>query len=272
MIEKIGHIKNPLTVIAAFAGFAEVSGTVVLPFLEKDIQYTYVWFLMLFPTALVGVFFATLALNHVVLYAPSDYTDPNSFERLFKQSKPSVRLEKIEDEVREAESEEVQGEGDVPGSLEVTSPGIVANQLDAASLVNSPALLAEELLIARLSKERGLSLARSVSPAKFPSISFDGVAITRDALVIVETKFYRKSGPSLATAKREMSKVGAFLDSLGDQPRSTTMVWAIALDYPTDDVRVHRIRRTLNRAAMDFSFNVEVVFYEFAQLVSSTTR
>lgn len=56
MIEKIGHIKNPLTVIAMFAGIAEVSGTIVLPFVTPATQGTYVWFLMIFPCLLVTLF------------------------------------------------------------------------------------------------------------------------------------------------------------------------------------------------------------------------
>ncbi|MBZ7924357.1 hypothetical protein LAC81_26890 [Ensifer adhaerens] len=270
MIEKIGHIKNPLTVIAAFAGFAEVSGTVILPFLEKDIQYTYVWFLMLFPTALVGIFFTTLALNHVVLYAPSDYSDPNSFERLFEQSKPSVRLEKINIEATESEATTEQSLEDAAAQDGPTFVG--ADEPGKPLLASSPALLAEELLIARYSKDRGISLARGVSPAKLPNIGFDGVAITSDSVVIVETKFYRKSGPSLATAKREMGKVAAFVSSLANQSRSVTMVWAIALDYPVNDPRVHQIKRTLKRASLEFPFKVEVVFYEFNELVGSATR
>lgn len=38
MLERIGHIKNPLTVIAMFAAIAEVSGTVVLPMVEVSVQ------------------------------------------------------------------------------------------------------------------------------------------------------------------------------------------------------------------------------------------
>lgn len=44
MLERIGHVKNPLTIIALFAGLAEVSGTIVLPFLNNDVQSLYVWF------------------------------------------------------------------------------------------------------------------------------------------------------------------------------------------------------------------------------------
>lgn len=57
MVEKIGHIKNPLTVIAIFAGIAEISGTIVLPFISEENQATYIWFLMSFPFFLVLVFF-----------------------------------------------------------------------------------------------------------------------------------------------------------------------------------------------------------------------
>ncbi len=79
MIEKIGHIRNPLTVVGIFAAIAEVSGTVVLPFIDTSHQGTYVWFLMLFPVFLVAVFFITLNFNNKVLYAPSDYRDDKSF-------------------------------------------------------------------------------------------------------------------------------------------------------------------------------------------------
>ena len=56
MIEKIGHIKNPLTVIAMFAGIAEVSGSAVLPFIASENQKLYIYFLMCFPILLIILF------------------------------------------------------------------------------------------------------------------------------------------------------------------------------------------------------------------------
>ena len=85
MIEKIGPVKNPLTIIAIFAGIAEVSGTVVLPFLSEGNQSVFIWFLMFFPAILVGLFFLTLNFNHKVLYAPSDYSDEANFMKFTKQ-------------------------------------------------------------------------------------------------------------------------------------------------------------------------------------------
>lgn len=48
MLEKFGIIKNPLTIVAIFAGIVELSGTQILPELEKENQRLYIWFLMFF--------------------------------------------------------------------------------------------------------------------------------------------------------------------------------------------------------------------------------
>jgi hypothetical protein len=79
MTEKVGLIKNPLTIIAIFAGIAEVSGTIVLPFVSPTNQQLFIWFLISFPSLLVITFFATLNFNNKVLYAPSDYKDEANY-------------------------------------------------------------------------------------------------------------------------------------------------------------------------------------------------
>lgn len=79
MTEKIGLIKNPLTIIAIFAGIAEVSGTIVLPFIAQANQPIFIYFLISFPSVLVFLFFVTLNFNNKVLYAPSDYQDESNY-------------------------------------------------------------------------------------------------------------------------------------------------------------------------------------------------
>ncbi|MEZ5324226.1 MAG: helix-turn-helix domain-containing protein [Verrucomicrobiales bacterium] len=79
MIEKVNHVSNPLTVIAIFAGLAEVAGSIALVAVDPSIQSTFVWFVMFFPIGLVVLFFATLNFNPRVLYAPSDFKDEENF-------------------------------------------------------------------------------------------------------------------------------------------------------------------------------------------------
>jgi hypothetical protein len=73
------QIKNPLTLIAVFAGLAEVAATGVLPVLEGEVQNIFVWYVMLFPFLLVIAFFVTLNFNNRVLYAPADFRDERHF-------------------------------------------------------------------------------------------------------------------------------------------------------------------------------------------------
>ncbi|EPU4726656.1 hypothetical protein ACVXFK_004933 [Escherichia coli] len=57
MAGAISLVKNPLTIIAMFAGLAEVSGTAILPWISEPNQKIYIFFLMFFPTFLVSLFF-----------------------------------------------------------------------------------------------------------------------------------------------------------------------------------------------------------------------
>ena len=77
--ESLQQVKNPLTMIAIFAGLAEMAATAVLPILTGAVQSTFVWYVMFFPVFLVVCFFITLNFNHKVLYAPSDFKDERHF-------------------------------------------------------------------------------------------------------------------------------------------------------------------------------------------------
>lgn len=101
MVEKIGHIKNPLTIIAIFAAIAEISGTIVLPFIAPANQAVYVWFLMIFPVLLIMFFFLTLNFNHKVLYAPSDYKNEDNFLHSLSRATFTEKFRKIEAELAE---------------------------------------------------------------------------------------------------------------------------------------------------------------------------
>lgn len=101
MSEQIGHVKNPLTVISRFAAIAEISGTVVLPFIAPENQQTFIWFLMLFPALLVIAFFLTLNFNHKKLYAPSDYKDEKNFMDYLGIATPDETEEKLKGELKE---------------------------------------------------------------------------------------------------------------------------------------------------------------------------
>lgn len=65
MVDKIKRVSNPLTIIAIFAGLAEVAATIALGLIDQSIQRIFIWFVMLFPMLLVVSFllFCGLSLN-----------------------------------------------------------------------------------------------------------------------------------------------------------------------------------------------------------------
>jgi hypothetical protein len=138
MPKEMGHVKNPLTVIAIFAGIAETSGAAILPFLDKDIQGTFVWFLMFFPCLLIALFFGVLYKKHHVLYAPSDYKEDKSFVDLHFTTKVGFNILGRESPPIEAlptEAAEVRGGGEATEAAEV---GEHAKEQGAVSLQPSP--------------------------------------------------------------------------------------------------------------------------------------
>lgn len=62
--------RNPLALIAIFAGTIEASALASLPLLESAEKQIYVWFLVGFPPFLTLLFFITLNFNHRALFAP----------------------------------------------------------------------------------------------------------------------------------------------------------------------------------------------------------
>lgn len=91
MSDKFSAVKNPLTIIAIFSGIAEISGTAVLPLVAAENQKLFIWFLMIFPTYLVSLFFFTLHKKPSALYAPSDFTDEGNYMATISQLGIKIR-------------------------------------------------------------------------------------------------------------------------------------------------------------------------------------
>lgn len=198
MLDKIGHIKNPLTVIAMFAAIAEVSGTVVLPLVAESVQGLYVWFLMFFPCFLVLLFFITLWKDHAVLYAPSDYQSDKSFiEAKFKvrfDNETALTIEAPFSADR-AEQEVVQEAEVKPEPVVMAEDDAVMQEGGGAEDVSSDSeITLNQKLILKLSRGRIIrslanrikgSFKENVMPKEFPDITFGGVVESPDRISLV---------------------------------------------------------------------------------------
>ncbi|WP_432735714.1 hypothetical protein [Maridesulfovibrio sp. FT414] len=228
MVEKFGTVKNQLTIIAIFAGVAEISGTGILPFIAPNIQELYVWFLMIFPFTLVVIFFATLNLNHKVLYAPSDYKDENNFVKSFETASPEDTFNKNNDEIDAMASEEFKKLSKKEKKYTAISyERIIKNDIRATYL------LAEELVFAKLQQEFNGVTQREIVINKNPRFVFDGAITSPDGIKFIEVKYARKSTMNrLNDSIRAMEKGISYLDDTTKKKAKFILAIVTEEEYP----------------------------------------
>lgn len=255
MVEKIGHIKNPLTVIAMFAAIAEISGTTVLPFIESDNQSIYIWFLMIFPMFLVGIFFITLNFNHKVLYAPSDYKNEDNFLKSIGKATAQEKEEKLREEVEETEEQTDLSKTDAQKKEQLGSQTHNTTRQRNSELMAN-VTLAEKLAINKLSKELGTEFRTDVR-FETPSnrkIIFDGFAIQNDKLHVAEVKLFRSEHFSPAILDRLLLEIELMRSKLDD--KDIVLHFIAVIDNL--EVRKERVQERLSRYMERYNINVKL--------------
>lgn len=266
MVEKIGHIKNPLTVIAIFAALAEVSGTVVLPFLIEKTQELYVWFLMGFPLFLVTTFFFVLYTKNHVLYAPSDYKDEQTFRDLLVGA-PGAKVDRILSEVEQPMPDMSEGAALSSGALKTNVfPGVPSIEAFTRSF-RGDALLAEELVLARFSKDMGVRFDRNVALKGHQELVFDGVSAADEKVVVVEVRFTRAGMFPPDVIKEYFERASNFANALPAKLKEDVeFIYVIVTDR---DDRMDRIQKTIDRIreqALQYTFKTSIRFFKLQDL------
>jgi len=258
MVENIGTIKNPLTIIAMFAGIAEISGTVVLPFISPENQAIYIWFLMIFPFLLIIVFFLTLNFNHRVLYAPSDYKDEDNFIKSLQKATSIEKVLKLNEEVKEIETSE-------PEEI-VDSDNNTENKISYKNLVkrstHATYMLAEELTFEKLSKEFSSEIQREIKLGNNGNrYIFDGLVKEKGNTIAIEVKFFRTG--SVTRLKHSIDRIIASANFLPDiEKKNFRILFIIVTDQEKFSLDNIKKRFTLN----EYIVPVELRLYNLNEL------
>ena len=251
MLESIKKISNPLTIIAIFAGLAEVSGTVVLPFLKEDSQSLYVWFLMAFPTLLILLFFLTLNFNYKVLYAPSDFKDEDNFLKLFGKPTAEERVLKLNAEI-EAEEPSHKLEEEVGPKIDLRYRNVIRRNSASTHY------LAEELVITKLSQEFDEIDKEVMLRSGRSQFLFDAIAKKGKKVFAVEVK-YIKDGQSLKNVRSSLVKIQRTLQELpSDVDEPITVVLAIATDLAGNELQELKVEIDRSFSSVKFPYQVRV--------------
>jgi len=295
MNNKVGIIKNPLSVIAIFAGIAEISGTMVLPHINPANQALFIWFLMLFPFTLVVLFFITLNWNYKVLYAPSDFQDEGNFVNLQQASTSEVLL-KIEDSLSHEDNEtqsaisELNNNNstnttlthlsEITDKLESTlSKNIISSktqralQSDIIKRINNQrmkeARLLEKNLIAKIQNEFSNSISRDIKvESKNNKLIFDGVIQAGQKLTVFEVKRINLNTFNGSYLNRLLDNYKNFYSGLTKvQKNDFSLVFLVA----TDD-KIKDVKNQLEQLFSTIDFNHQIKLYSVDSLTEDNIQ
>lgn len=195
MRNKINHVRNPLTIIAIFAGISEISATAVLPFISESIQKVFIWFIILFPFVLLILFFITLWTKHQVLYAPSDYKSDENFLKVIPSTGFEIKKKLIEDtkELVEDSNKVIEKEKD---SKDMKTPIIKETAYDYENPgfdvgAHENFALAEQLYLNKLKDQyNGNFNSQSTIQSGKLKIKVDGLSMSDDHWYLHEIKYF----------------------------------------------------------------------------------
>jgi len=275
MKDKITTIKNPLTVIAIFAGTAEISGTAILPFLEPANQQTYIWFLMLFPLLLIIFFFITLNWNHKVLYAPSDFSNEDNFVNILKKPTIQETLSEIESNLNDSDNKDSDEPNEKNESNTVeneksknTTKKDRKQQTEIIRNIHLQRLqeneLAELLVLNKLEKELKSPIQRDMKMEVGNStFIFDGVIQRGSDLTGIEIKYMRtKNAFNASMWNRLADRFENLYNSLNNfQKQSFSIIFAVVTDSD-----VQEIKTLIQQRFKNLNFPLEIRVYDFDNL------
>nr|WP_315185013.1 hypothetical protein [uncultured Albidiferax sp.] len=238
------HIKNPLSIIGIFAGLVEVIGIGTLPLLHVDIQSVYIWFLMFFPTLLVGAFFYTLIYHPKSLYAPGDFQHDASWlathfpPATANQIEQKMRFEIAAERQIAAESSVEILETPPVAAVNATLPPLRAEASGGLSLRepdNGTAFLeqVEGEVIKLIEQERGLEFKRNLHHDGNPPMVIDGMAAKGDQVVMIEVRFSASGTLPLDTIRKYLDRANIVYGVLTEMRKEKfEFIMAIAYQRP----------------------------------------
>ncbi len=287
MQNKIGIVKNPLSVIAIFAGIAEISGTMVLPHISPENQETFIWFLMTFPFSLVVLFFITLNWNYKVLYAPSDFKDEEHFVRLTKATQSDLINkfnEDFSDSIDDSKGDiatETLGfhisskdvERFVGNSVMKASTGKIRTKEERlkhkeirrsiSKLQLTESYLMADMVLNKIESKLGQVIERDMvfekGGQRFP---FDGVIKNGENITAIEIKVFNKNTLNADGWNRFVSRFDSFYSSLSDtEKKGFSLVLGFATEEPTEEMK-----NMLERRLANAKFNYFLEIYQVDEL------
>lgn len=245
--------RNPLGIIALFIvlvyGIAALVLGVSSEHLEAGERLPVVWFLVIYPFFVLGIFYWLVARHHTKLYAPIDFPDKEGF---FRALSPTEQKQRLDEEVQSLEAEAIQVNKHKTLAVETESQRILK-----AISIRHASVLAEALAFREIESEFGVSVHRQVAVGLDHKV--DGLFLHYGKPVAVEIKlgYGRAFWPEML--QREIERFGHIDQTTKPAP---SFLLAIVVEGLTEEQMKVETQRTVELLRSS-SLTIETRVYDF---------
>jgi hypothetical protein len=273
-----GLTKNPLGIVALFIaliyGFATLLLGVAANQLSPEERQPLIWFVVLFPIVVLGVFYVLVTRHHGKLYAPKDYQNDDSFLMTLSEKQQAERLD---DEIQQT-VEDVFTRVDVKSEATDDSQEVMFSRTNQAAdkyendKINSYVSLrnkyrqAERFALLKLELDEGFTFKRQVSFGDDSTTAFDGVSINGNVVTAVEVKYLRRPTVSRAVV-REILYKGILAEAQIGNKRQFKLFIVMVLEDRAPEL-LESLKSRVSDTVKNADFPVEVRLFYYDELVS----
>jgi hypothetical protein len=255
--------RNPLGVIGLFLVLVYGMATMFLGLggdqLHVDERLPMVWFLVIFPVLVLGVFYRLVSRHHKKLYAPGDYRDEQNF---VNSQDPQDRAKRVDEEIAALEAQ-----GAEPKAVVEQNAPSVSTEILPGTAVRNRYAEAERLGLLEAERRLGKGIRPYVSvESNRGSAVFDGLLLKPKEVHVVEVKYYPRPTFKREFLESDLHRAGSFLfTQMFDHGREKGVFWfIIVMDFPRE-AAASFADRMRSSVASDL-FEVEFVFVHYEDL------
>ena len=244
-------VKNPIGLIALFIsmiyGFANLLLGVTASSLTPEERFPLIFFIVLFPVVVLGIFYLLVSKHHGKLYAPGDYKDDKSFLRTLSQEEREQKLEKdVEESLPPASNEHPQ--------LENRQNLQLGPAMAPLSEIREELRLVEELVVSKFERELSQRAQRDVGVGD-TGANFDALFADDGKFTFLEVKALRN--PMLGGSMLDRILYNAVV---ADKFLNSNMKLIVAVVYSFEKEELPRIERFWRRRIEKCPVSVELRF------------
>jgi len=255
--------RNPLGIIALFIVLLYAIAGLVLGVsatkLEASERVPLVWFIVIFPFVVLGVFTWLVSKHHKKLYAPSDFKSDDAFLQALSPEGQRQRLEK--------EVAELSG----PTTKAIEDKHKSAEKFDhkdrPVNRIRADVVLAEDLSLRQLEAEFGAAIRRQVAIKNHGQlVELDGLLYEDGKLIAIEVKFI-----SEATLRKNLQNTLAGISLLATKiaatgPPSNIRLLVAIVSRDLEEESYDMIRKHFHTVVKGAAIPIELRFFDFGEL------